>query len=85
MPDGSDEMKTSYKRHAEFFNVLGRIKNQVMDFCSTSNQITASSAGIALGAFAGLYFVPNKVLGAFGGMLAGGIVGGAIISQICKK
>lgn len=57
----------------------------MMDFCSTSNQITASSAGIAIGAFAGLYFVPNKVLGAFGGMLAGGIVGGAIISQICKK
>ena len=54
-------------------------------FRSTSNQITASSAGIALGAFAGLYFVPNKVLGAFGGMLAGGIVGGAIISQTCKK
>ena len=52
--------------------------------CNTDNQLTLHSLSIGIGAVAGLYLIPNKFLGAVGGMLAGGVLGGLILNSACK-
>jgi hypothetical protein len=52
--------------------------------CNTDNQLTLHSLSIGIGAVAGLYLIPNKFLGAVGGMVAGGVLGGLILNSACK-
>lgn len=52
--------------------------------CDTDKQLTLHSLSIGIGAVAGLYLIPNKFLGAVGGMLAGGVLGGLILNSACK-
>jgi len=52
--------------------------------CDSDKQLTLHSLSIGIGAVAGLYLIPNKFLGAIGGMVAGGVVGGLILNSTCK-
>ena len=52
--------------------------------CDTDKQLTLHSLSIGIGAVAGLYLIPNKFLGAVGGMVAGGVLGGLILNSACK-
>ncbi len=52
--------------------------------CDTDRQLTLHSMSIGIGAIAGLYLIPNKFLGAVGGMVAGGVLGGLILNSACQ-
>ena len=53
--------------------------------CSADNQLTISTASIALGAVAGFLLSPSKFIGAIGGMIGGGVVVAVGLSMVCGK
>ena len=52
--------------------------------CGSDKQLTLHSLSIGIGAVAGLALFPNKLMGAVGGMVAGGVLGGLILNSACK-